>query len=86
MNDEKYKYYLPDNILLKSISRDYFLSVSFNLNFQLIAYVSPNTYTQLYELYKMKLQQKETKHWNNYQIEMLPEIKQKMDNYLPCQK
>ena len=48
--------------------------------------MSPNTYTQLYELYKMKLQQKETKHWNNYQIEMLPEIKQKMDNYLPCQK
>ena len=33
MNDEKYKYYLPDNIVLKSISRDYFLSVSFNLNF-----------------------------------------------------
>ena len=33
MNDEKYKYYLPDNILLKSISREYFLSVSFALNF-----------------------------------------------------
>ena len=86
MNDEKYKYYLTDNIVLKSISRDYFLSVSFNINFYLIAQVSPNTYTQLYELYKMKLQEKETKLWNNYQIEMLPKIKQKIDSYLPCQK
>ena len=27
-DEEKYKYYLPDNISLKSISRDYLLSVS----------------------------------------------------------
>ena len=85
-NDQKYRDYIPDNIALKSLTRDYLLSVSFILIFQLIAYLSPNKYTQLYELYKTKLQEKETKYWNNYKVEILPEIKLKMDNFVPCQK
>ena len=84
--EQKYKLYLPDNIELKSLSRDYILSVSLLFYFQLIAYLTPNVYSQLYELYKERIKQNEAKKWNNYFIKVMPEIKEKITNFVPCQK
>ena len=87
INDEpNYKLYLPDNIEIKSLSRDYILSVSFLFYFQLIAYLTPNVYSKLYELYKEKAKQNEVKKWNNYAIKVMPEIKEKIANFVPCKK
>lgn len=87
INDEpNYKLYLPDNIELKSLSRDYILSVSVLFYFQLIAYLTPNVYNKLYELYKERTKQNEAKKWNNYAIKVMPEIKEKITNFVPCQK
>ena len=87
INDEpNYKLYLPDNIEIKSLSRNYILSVSFLFYFQLIAYLTPNVYNKLYELYKERTKQNEAKKWNNYAIKVMPEIKEKIENFVPCKK
>ena len=85
-NNQIYQSYLPDNINLKSISRDYILSVSVFITFQIIAYLTPNIYSNLYELYKTKSQQNEYKKWNDYKIDILPNIKHKIDEFVPCQR
>ena len=42
--------------------------------------------TELYELYKTKEKEKETNRWNNYGIEIQPELKNKIEQFNPCQK
>lgn len=84
--EPSYKLYLPDGIELKSLTRDYILSVSNIFNSQLIAYLTPNIYSNLYELFKTKTKQKETKKWNNYAINVLPAVKDKIANFVPCQE
>lgn len=85
-NDQIYPSYLPDSVNLKSLSRDYLLSVSLFITFQIIAYLSPNVYSNLYELYKSKSKENEYKRWNEYKVDILPNIKQKIDNFVPCQR
>lgn len=84
--NQAYAQYIPDNTSIKSLSRDYILSVSYYFIFQLIAFVEPNTYSNLYELYKSKNLEKETKKWNNYKIEVIPEVSEKIQNFIPCQR
>ena len=84
--DPAYKQYLPDNISIKSLSRDYILSVSTIFLFQIIAYYSPNTYSKLYELYKVKALEKETKKWSNYKIDIVEKFKTNIENFVPCER
>lgn len=86
MKDGKYKDYFPDNVKLQSITRDFLLSVSIFIIFQVIAFVTPNTYNNLYELYKSKEKEKETTRWNDYAIEIQPNLKDKINQFNPCQK
>lgn len=40
----------------------------------------------LFELYKKKTLEKETKKWNNFKVEIIQQFKANMDNFIPCQK
>ena len=83
---EEYKDYFPDNIKFENITRDFLLSVSKFLILQIIAYVTPNIYAKLYELYKSKEMEKETSKWNNYEIKIQSALKDKINQYVPCQR
>ena len=85
-NDALYKPYFPDNIKLSNITRDFLLSVRIYLIFQVIAFVTPVVYNNLYELYKNKEKEKETVRWNNYAVEIQPNLKEKIEQFIPCQK
>ena len=37
-------------------------------------------------MYKQKLQENEMKRWNNYELEIQLNLKEKIDNYVSCQK
>lgn len=37
-------------------------------------------------MYKQKLQENENKRWNNYELEMEINMKEKIENYVPCQR
>ena len=85
-NDARYKPYFPDNAKLSNITRDFLLSVRTYLIFQVIAFVTPAVYNNLYELYKNKEKEKETVRWNNYAVEIQPNLKEKIEQFIPCQK
>ena len=46
----------------------------------------PQILITIYMIYTKKSLEKETKRWNQYKIEVLPEINQKIENFVPCQK
>lgn len=83
--------FLPDDINLLSISREYLLSVSlFNIKFiflqQNLETVAPAKYVELYNSYKNKLSEKTTKKWSNYEVYMNQNIAEKLKAFIPTDK
>lgn len=68
--------YLPNNISVNSLNRNYLLSV--------LAYADKNTYMGLYNTYKSKLANKATMKWDYYGVQISPEVMQNINDYIAC--
>lgn len=80
--------YIPDDITPNSISREYLLSVNINfINFilneslQVIAFADNELYLKLYEGYKQIKEERQSKKWGSYQIEVAQGVKDVLDKY-----
>ena len=70
MKDDELKKYIPDDISPLNLSREYLLSVSFNIIkmriyyiLQVLAFVDNKLYLELYESYKEIKEERMAKKW-----------------------
>ena len=82
----KYLEYLPDNVKLENISKEFLFSVRILFNFQLIANVEPNVYAQMYDLYKKKSAENVLKKWDEFSIEISTNVANEINNFVPIKK
>ena len=81
-----YLEYLPDKVKLENISKQFLFTVSINIIPQLIANLEPVVYGQLYQIYKTKEAQNETKKWEDYEIKLGNDIFEKINSFKPTDK
>lgn len=73
-NNQELRKYIPDNISLNSLNRNYLLTV--------LAYVDRNTWLALYNAYKEKLSARANDKWDTYGIQISNDVAQKINNYI----
>ena len=74
------KLYLPDDIKEQSLIRDYLLNVRLLFyNLQVLFYVRPDVYNQLYLDYKKIKVARTYNKWNNYYISVPNGVKEQID-------
>ena len=78
----EYAAYVPDNIDPTKLSREFLLAVNIILIFvQLIAYVDPTLYKELYAISKIQLSQQKYKKWNDFKVEINTNLIENIHNY-----
>ena len=82
----KYIDYLPDNVKLECLKKDLLFSVSNFLNLQLIAFIEPGVYANLYKLYKKKTVENVLNKWENYTLEVNTDVIEEIKKYEPVKK
>lgn len=82
----KYKDYIPDNAKLENLSKSFLFSVSNIIIFQLIAFIEPNIYSSLYELYKQKSAENIYHKWDDYAIDVKTDIANSIKNFVPVKR
>ena len=82
----EYAPYLPDNIKLESLSKDFLFSVSIILTSQLIAHIDPKTYGMMYDMYKQRTMQNVYKKWEDYSINIKEDMAEAIEQYMPMKK
>lgn len=73
-NDPELRLYLPDDIALSSLNRNYMMSV--------LAYARKNVWLQLYQDYKTILSQTSFSRWTSYGIKLDPAVIEKIGNFV----
>lgn len=86
MNDAELRAYLPDDINLNSIKRNYLLNVSFLITFQVLFVVKRNIYNELYAKYKVIKASRDNAKWSGYYVNLATGIGDAIKNYEPVQK
>ena len=83
----EYAAYVPDNIDPTKLSREFLLAVNIILIFvQLIAYVDPTLYKELYAISKIQLSQQKYKKWNDFKVEINTNLIENIHNYSTVDK
>ena len=83
----EYAAYVPDNIDPTKLSREFLLAVNIILIFvQLIAYVDPTLYKELYAISKIQLSQQKYKKWNDFKVEINENLIENIHNYSSVDK
>ena len=83
----EYAAYVPDNIDPTKLSREFLLAVNIILIFvQLIAYVDPTLYKDLYAISKIQLSQQKYKKWNDFKVEINTNLIENIHNYSTVDK
>ena len=84
VNNVAYKDYIPNNVNISRLSRKFLLSVRylFIIFIQLIAYIDPELYKQLYSISKIKMASKTNNKWEDYVAEIKPELYKKLNDYV----
>ena len=82
------KFYIPDDINPKYLSRDLLFSVSLFFfiiysSIQILETVAPQRYVYLYTQYKEKLASRGMKKWSNYKVYVKPEIALRLKEFVP---
>ena len=76
--------YIPEDINEKSLIRDYLLNIILILNnVQVLFYVRPDIYNQLYIDYKKIKASRTYNKWNEYYINVPNGVKDQIDKYSP---
>lgn len=73
-NDLELQSYIPTDIKISSLNREYLLSV--------LAYVRKDTWMDLYNQYKEKLSMANYTKWENYGIDIEPDMKERIKNFV----
>lgn len=73
-NDDLLKSYLPDDISVDSMNREYLFAV--------IAYAKKEVYLQLYNEYKKTIAESNYSHWDDYGLEIDNDMLQKVDKFI----
>ena len=82
----KYLEYLPDNVRLENLSKDFLFSVSQYIIFQLVAYIEPNIYAQMYDMYKKKTVDNAMKKWDEYGVNISSDMVNDIKEFVPIKK
>ena len=78
----EYGFYVPNNIDPHKLTRGFLLTVIlYHIIIQLIAHVDKDLYKNLYGTSKIQLCQKSYEKWNNYVVEIDPNLLNNIKNY-----
>ena len=88
LGNANYGDYIPDNIQPMSLSRDFILSVSLlSLNSeQLVAFVDPTLYKNLYIISQQELSRRNINKWSNYELSINADILEKKKKFNPIER
>ena len=83
-----YEKFLPDKTKYENLSKDFLFSVSIIIinKIQLIAFVDPETYAKMYDLYKKKNSENIYKKWDEYSVNIKGDMIQSINQYVPSKK
>ena len=83
-----YEKFLPDKTKYENLSKDFLFSVSIIIinKIQLIAFVDPETYAKMYDLYKKKNSENIYKKWDEYSVNIKEDMIQSINQYVPSKK
>lgn len=82
----KYIDYLPDKVKLEHLSKSFLFSVNNYLILQLIAFLEPEVYSKLYDLYKKKSAETVFHKWDDYAIDVPSEVANSIKNFVPIKR